>query len=498
MRHFLPGLFLSLTLVSTGRIAPGIAFATSLNQDLPSQSTVNEDIFYTKSRALMQEQINLIYRIERAITEPDPNRLRAVRGQLIVQSKAIEGFLRNQQISFKTKCQDEVNLEARAKISCSLYTSSRSLLGLTPVLDRLLSRRGELALVRELPMVSGEQKTDPVLSLSPLQRPDLFKRATPFASTEPSLPLPSPVFNGDSKTVIANYLPPVQPAISPDSAALAIISNTKQIIEQARVAFPLSTKFTYPLETNTALDRFAYDIDPQETQTYTKFLEIPQTGIFRVLPYSAYHRRPNAQRNRLLPNVSQRYPFPSLGEALGGFNPSLTLVTVGDKFQLQHQGVDYSFMTNLGDISLEKLDAKLQAIPVAKRSFFLNYQPPQELNTLQVERRKFLTGKFTNENQSQNLPPQVFAQAPVLLNNTYLVRAFHYQIPEVILNQQPLGRSQRLQIEKLLAIQSSDTIIAFRPVRRRSDGSYTILWRIIKQLDAPEINDLEKYMKLGE
>ncbi|MFM5980381.1 MAG: hypothetical protein ACKO9I_07570 [Sphaerospermopsis kisseleviana] len=41
---------------------------------------------------------------------------------------------------------------------------------------------------------------------------------------------------------------------------------------------------------------------------------------------------------------------------------------------------------------------------------------------------------------------------------------------------------------------SSDTIIAFRAVRRRPDGSYTILWRVLNQLPAPQINDLEKYV----
>lgn len=497
MRYFLLGLLLPFTLTSVSKMPPGVASEGSLNSQQHSTNHNKSNIYYKNARSLMQEQINLVYRIEQAMSEPNPNRLRVVRGQLIVQSKAIEGFLRKQQISPGEQCQGSANIEPQVKIACGLYTSSRSLLKLTPVLDRLLSRRGELALVRELPLISGERKTDSVLSLSPKERPELFKRATPFASTEPSLPVP-PVLNGNSKAALADYLPPLQPAIAPDSSALAIIGNTKQILEQAKLAFPRETKFTYPEETNAALDRFAYDIDPQEAETYAKFLEIPQTGIFRVLPHSAYHRQPNTQKNRLQANVSERYPFPSLTKILSDFNPSLTLVTVGDKFQLQHQGVDYSFMANLGDIRLEKLDQKLQAIPATKRSFFLNYQPPQELSALQVERRRFLTAKFAPDSQNNNLSSQVLAQAPIQLNNTYLVRAFHYQLPEAILKQQPLARFQRLLIEQLLKIQSSDTIIAFRPVRRRSDGSYTILWRIIKQLDAPSIGDLEKYLVLGE
>jgi len=32
-------------------------------------------------------------------------------------------------------------------------------------------------------------------------------------------------------------------------------------------------------------------------------------------------------------------------------------------------------------------------------------------------------------------------------------------------------------------------IIAFRPVRRRSDGSYTILWRVLNELPSPQIQN---------
>lgn len=40
-----------------------------------------------------------------------------------------------------------------------------------------------------------------------------------------------------------------------------------------------------------------------------------------------------------------------------------------------------------------------------------------------------------------------------------------------------------------------DIILAFRPVRQRSDGSYTVLWKVLNQLKEPQIEDLEEYLK---
>jgi hypothetical protein len=488
--------------------------ATSKSQSSLSStlSSSSREGFYPTAVRLVQDQLNLIARIEQAISSPDPNQMRAVGGQLIVQTKAIESFLNRQYKSPKALCHQSSpsgNLllanqlsASQAQIYCSLFASSQELLKLTPVLDQLLSRRGELALVRQLPLVSGERQSDPVLSLAPVVRPNLGKPATPFSTQEPNLPLRSPATTRrTAKKPLANYQPPMQPAILPPTeaiarsaapqGAIATLKIARDLIVKATTAFPSGTKFHNPKETAVALDRFAYDLDPQEPQTYAKFLQMPNTGIFRVLPYSAYLRPLNTIDNRLDRKVSDRYPFPPLSEASRGFTPSLTLQIVNENFQMLSPGVDYSFMVDLGNIPLEKLDANLKAVSPQTREFFLNYQPPQQLEALQIERRRFLTGKDQNWNQRQ-----VFLdQAKAVLNHTYLVRTLQFQLPEVINSGLPLSSQQRGQIDRLLETQGSDILLAFRPVRQRSDGSYTVLWKVLDQLSEPQIEDLEQYVK---
>ncbi len=191
---------------------------------------------------------------------------------------------------------------SQAQIYCSLYASSQQLLKLTPELDRLLSRRGELALVTQLPLVRGERQLDPVLSIAPVVRPNLGKPATPFLTQEPNLPPSSPSIIGrTAKKPLANYQPPMQPAIvaPTPTEAIATLEAARQLLVKATTAFPSGTQFQDPKETAVALDRLAYDLDPQEPQSYAKFLQMPNTGIFRVLPYSAYLRPLNAIQNRL-------------------------------------------------------------------------------------------------------------------------------------------------------------------------------------------------------
>ncbi|MDZ7956798.1 MAG: hypothetical protein RMY34_02635 [Aulosira sp. DedQUE10] len=511
MRYIFFSLLLPFSLVSIPSNLSSLDYRSLFSENRILAAVPANESFDTTANRLVQQQIDLIARIEQAITTPDANRMRSVQGQLTVYTKFVDGFLNRQYKSPKTLCTSRVDLtenlsflaepltKSQIKIYCSLYASNQELLKLTPVLDRLLSRRGELALVRGLPLVTGERQSDPVLSIAPMQLPHLDKLATPFSTQEPNLFSPSiPIIGRTAKTAIADYVTPVQPAIAPSPSALTILAAAKTFLTAAQVEFPLKNQFTNPQETSAVLDRFSYDIDPQEPQIYATFLKMPHTGIFRVLPDLAYQRPLNILQNRLAPTVSERYPFPSLVDTKGAFTPSLALQLVGDaygkscglRFGLEHQGVDYSFMVDLGDIPLTKLDSQLQAVAQPTREFFLNYQPPKQLDDLQVERRRFLTGKAQNWNLNQ----VILASAKAELNHTYLVRSLQFQLPEIILNGRQLSPQERQYLGQVPQLHSSDILLVFRPVRRRSDGSYTVLWQVLNQFPSPQINDLERYV----
>ncbi|MGB3639712.1 MAG: hypothetical protein WBA39_19380 [Rivularia sp. (in: cyanobacteria)] len=461
----------------------------------PNRKSSQVASFDDVSKRLVNRQVNLIYRIQKALSEPDPNRMRAVGGQLITHTVVVESFLKRQYPKPQALCNQNRSKDASvdlipplspssSKVYCSLYNSSRELSKLTPILDRLLSRRGELAIVRELPLVSGEKQSDLVLPMSPVTRPNLGKLATPYAILEPSVEADASLIIGKrKKRAIANYVPPVQPAIKPPTEALKILTNAQQYLASAISVLPAENNFPNPEKMTAEFNRLAYDVDLQEKQTYRKLLLMPNTGIFRVLPHQAYLRPLNTVENRSQKNVLDRYPFPVLGKPKGNFTPNLPLQIIKGKFQLQSQGVDYGFMAEIGDVPLEKLDANLRTVDPKKQNNLVNYQPPSKLSELFTEKRKIITGKHKNSNVDAKL------------NHTYLVRNLQFQLPETIANNQVISRKQRRYIDQLLQMQSSDVIVAFRPVRRHSDGSYTVTWRVLQQLTDPQIEDLEDYLK---
>jgi hypothetical protein len=292
MRHIFFSLLLPFLLVSVARNVLAAEYQSSSTQHHHLTFEPSNEKFYTEAGRLVQRQIDLIARIEQALTNPDANRMRSVGGQLTVQVKTVENFLHRQHKNSHTLCSNQADLarnshqltESQAQIYCSLYASSQELLKLTPVLDRLLSRRGELALVRQLPLVTGEHQSDPVLSMAPMQYPYLRKLATPFSTWEPKPPTaastPLPVIGRTAKTAIANYVPPVQPAIAAPESSLTTLATAKQILTATQTSFPPEIRFTDPWENASILDRFAYDLDPQESQTYAKFLELPPYWYF--------------------------------------------------------------------------------------------------------------------------------------------------------------------------------------------------------------------------
>ena len=247
-----------------------------------------------------------------------------------------------------------------------------------------------------------------------------------------------------------------------------------------------------------------------QASQYAEFLALPNTGITRIWPAEIYRPSPNTLYNRLAPTMAERLPFAPLQSqgktqqvTLEGsveatqrvaptFAPRPALKITNGNFQISESGIDYGFLVDLSDVPLEKLDPRLQATSPQTEQFFLTYQPPQSLEALQVDRRRFLTGKLEDFDLSQ----PILSQAPAAIGHTYLVRSLQFQLPEIIMTGEPVSRRERRYLDQLLEMKSSDVLFAFRPVSLNSDGSYTVLWRVLNQFPNPKIADLEKYIKL--
>lgn len=521
---------------------------------VPSESIQTKDTFWLPARKLTQDQLFLLHRIEQALAEPDPNRIRAVRGQLLLHVLTLERFLERYYPFPESVCGAGMTGrfpgatlsgpsgfsnsldEQQGQVYCYLYGSLQKTAQLLPELNRRWQTLSEIAEVRRLPLPPGEKVPNRLLpGVYTFERPDLNEPAKPLFAPAPELPLEEPPVIGRTvKSLLAGYRPPHQPAIAPPREPTDLVEASKQLLERAKQFFPSWAEFVDPEALAQFQDNYTYALRPYDTQPYTQILEQPETGAARLLPANVYRISANELRNRLastvlerhpfatLPSSSerpsqvpdslqsrlapptvQRYPFAPFPKRAEEFQPSLAVQLEDDTFQIARLGLDYGFIADLGNIPLDKLDARLGLTRKSRfrpaslaspeiRQFFLDYQPPKQLEALQVDRRRFITGKVA----SFGLKEPLFSQAPVAIDRTYLLRAIQFNLPDAIASAQPLIKSDRRYLDLILDLQSSDMLVAFRPISRRADGSYTVLWKVLKQFPDPPIEDLERYIEL--
>ncbi|HEX6284005.1 MAG TPA: hypothetical protein VFZ71_03980 [Pyrinomonadaceae bacterium] len=112
-------------------------------------------------------------------------------------------------------------------------------------------------------------------------------------------------------------------------------------------------------------------------------------------------------------------------------------------------GSDYGLMVNLGDVPLENVDLKSPEANV-----LASYKPASQLEQARLEYRRVAQGTEIGG-------LEVKSRLPLRSNSTYLLRAMNYR--------------------------RTDVLVAFRVVRVDSDGSATILWKLLKKYPAPQL-----------
>lgn len=492
--------YLSLLLLVPCSVSlPLLATAVAASPTLLSQRNAITPDFWTQAKELVEEQLYLINQAQKAIAGPDLNKVEIARGQLFLHLGVVERFLQNRGGNPRILCSNGTSFSSTVtaaemdlpekQVYCSLYASTQKL---RPVISLLEER---------LPMLAGlaspirqPQKNRPLILQYDLQNP-----VKPRYPQVPDFPPPEPSVIGFPAKMPTADEQPFQPAIKPPERINNILLSAREQLLSVLPAFPAYVQIFDPAQNTEIIDRATYGLSPAEPQIYAKFLNQPNTGIARVLLAESYRLNPNQLRNRLQPTVTERFPFAPLVNSNSGFTPRLALQIAEDNFQIPlSSGLDYGFIVNLGAIQLEKLKPNLENISTItseQRDFLLKYSPPQKLEAIQVDRRRLVSGKDI----LGFVPPVRIApsnQAPVILNSTYLIRLFQFQLPEAILNRELISREQRRDLDEILKTPSSDLLIALQPVSKRADGSYTVIWRVLKQFPDPKITDLERYLDL--
>ena len=198
-----------------------------------------------------------------------------------------------------------------------------------------------------------------------------------------------------------------------------------------------------------ALEKSYLSPSEADQKQFAEFLRTPNSGLVRLLPREKFDTEAYTDETRavVVRGGGAYYSFTRLTHEYG---ISTDVELAQNQFTVGFAGLDHGFMTNLGDVPLENIN---EESPMAV--IFSTYKPPREEPLVRIEQRRFGLG-------SELEGVQVKRTLPVKLNSTYMLRSLNYR--------------------------ECDVLVVVRVVRIDSDGSVTLLWKLLKKYETPDIN----------
>jgi hypothetical protein len=190
------------------------------------------------------------------------------------------------------------------------------------------------------------------------------------------------------------------------------------------------------------LEQKVLAVSDSDREQFAGFLRQADSGVIRLLPRETYDG--NAKRALAIRGGGAYYSFTRNTHEYGyGSDIALEqgMLSVG------FAGADYGLLLNLGDVSLDQIASD----HVATRAL-LDYAPPVKEADVRAEHRKLWQGI--------ELSGFLFkSRLPATVSNTYLLRS--------------------------VSIDTSDTLVAFRVVRKDTDGSFILVFKVLKKFPKP-------------
>lgn len=179
----------------------------------------------------------------------------------------------------------------------------------------------------------------------------------------------------------------------------------------------------------------------EDSREHALFLAQPGTGLVRLLPREKWDGKLSTRGG------GAYYSFTRRTHEYGSGND---IELQRDNLSVGFAGVDFGFMANLGDTPLEMVSNDAEAVRFA--SAFK--APTVELEARAAKRSFWETGRREGEFVYRS-------ELPVVAGSTYVLRSIGYG--------------------------DSDVLVAFRVLRKDSDGSVVLLWKMLQEFPKPAL-----------
>lgn len=190
----------------------------------------------------------------------------------------------------------------------------------------------------------------------------------------------------------------------------------------------------------------------EDRMKYAAFLKQSDTGIVRLMPRESFDDEMyrDIKKSIQMRGGGSYYSFVRKTQEYG-YGSDLGLER--NFFRVGFAGADYGMLAEIGSLEIEKV------APDNKIVYALgSYRAAREEQVARVEFQKMNKGAEVGG-------IRVALRVPMKSDTTYVLRSINYL--------------------------SSDLLVVFRVVRVDSDGSATIIWKIMKKFSAPKLNPKE-------
>ena len=182
-----------------------------------------------------------------------------------------------------------------------------------------------------------------------------------------------------------------------------------------------------------------------DRQAFAEFLQQPDTGLVRLLPSEVYNATESSKGLLAINGGGAFYSFVRLTHDYG--QGSDILLSRG-YLSVGFAGTNYGILAQVGNVDLNEISVEHPGA-----LFLANYQAPTEASVAGQEKSRFGSGITVDGiNYSRRVKAEV--------GMSYVLRSIDFGV--------------------------SDWLVALKVVRRDSDGSLIIAWKVLKKFPRPE------------
>ena len=230
-------------------------------------------------------------------------------------------------------------------------------------------------------------------------------------------------------------------------AVLFVLGLTSDTLAQSKTREQMIDEIAAKRKELDKLEQEFLDVPDSDRVEFAQLLAQPHTGLIRLLPRDkfdteGYKKLPRAITLR---GGGAYYSFAQLTHEYG-FGSDISLDQ--DRLLVGFAGFDFGMIVQVSDQSLDDLSSENPCVRA-----LMEYLPPKLESAIRTEQQRFAQGTTIDDIKLKS-------SVPVDIGATYLLRSISYD--------------------------TSDVLVGFKVVRKDSDGSLILAWKLLNRFSVPK------------